>query len=77
MQTSSFQWSSAWNEAETKTDLKHVLNFSLSDLQERDTEEVKKVKQTEENNCVLNHPTYSEALVNLWCDFFYPIFNIT
>ena len=39
---------------------------SLSDLEERDAEEVEKVKQTEENNCVLNHPTYSEALVIIY-----------
>ena len=39
---------------------------SLSDLEERDAEEVEKVKQTEENNCVLNHSTYSEALVIIY-----------
>ena len=38
----------------------------LSDLEERDAEEVEKVKQTEQNNCVLNHPTNSEALVIIY-----------
>ena len=40
-----------------------MVAVGLSDLEERGAEDVEKVKQTKESNCVLNHPTYSEALV--------------